>query len=35
MDDALRVTRQVLAGEIDPNLENGLIAGIGERAGWR
>ena len=31
MDDALRVARQVLAGEIDPNLGCGLIAGIGEK----
>ncbi|MGX5730603.1 hypothetical protein ACWKWK_08715 [Pseudoxanthomonas beigongshangi] len=31
MDDALRVARQVLAGEIDPNLGCGLIAGVGEK----
>jgi len=31
MDDALRVARQALAGEIDPNLGCGLIAGIGEK----
>lgn len=31
MDDALRVARQVLAGEVDPNLGCGLIASIGEK----
>lgn len=31
MQDAVRVARQVLAGEIDPNLGCGLIAAIGEK----
>jgi len=31
IDDAIRVAKQVLAGEIDPNLGCGLIAGIGEK----
>jgi hypothetical protein len=30
-EDAVRVARQILAGEIDPNLGCGLIAGIGEK----
>ncbi|WP_166213190.1 hypothetical protein [Cognatiluteimonas telluris] len=31
INDAVRVARQVLAGEIDPNLGCGLIAGIAEK----
>lgn len=31
MQDAVRVARQVLAGEMDPNLGCGLIAAIGEK----
>jgi hypothetical protein len=31
MQDAVTVARQVLAGEIDPNLGCGLIAEIGEK----
>lgn len=34
MDDAMTVARQVIAGEIDPNLGCGLIAGIGEKLGY-
>jgi hypothetical protein len=31
MDDAIRVAQQVLAGEVDPNLGCGLIAGIADK----
>mgnify|MGYP001224339668 CR=1 FL=1 len=31
MDDAVRVAQEVLAGEMDPNLGCGLIAGIAEK----
>ncbi|WP_141400771.1 hypothetical protein [Pseudoxanthomonas wuyuanensis] len=34
MEDACRVARQVLAGEVDPNLGCGLIAAIGEKLGF-
>lgn len=31
MQDAVKVARRILAGEIDPNLGCGLIAAIGEK----
>ncbi|MDR7132827.1 hypothetical protein J2X06_000011 [Lysobacter niastensis] len=34
MEDAVRVARQVLSGEMDPNLGCGLIAGIGEKLNY-
>jgi hypothetical protein len=34
MDDAERVARQVLAGEMDPNLGCGLIARIAEKINY-
>ena len=34
MKDAVHVARQILAGEMDPNVGCGLIAGIGEKLNY-
>ena len=34
MEDAVRVAREVLTGDMDPNLGCGMIAGIGKRINY-